>query len=125
MPSSEMHHVVPKSMGGTFTVSLCSPCHGLLHGLSDRGSHKELTARGLDKKMVVELAAVYAQVFLMGMSNKGAASELSMSKSSVDKRVNRLSEMTTEWMVELFKKDIPELTFYSYKLYNRLHKENV
>lgn len=26
------HHVVPRSMGGTKTVSLCEKCHGLVHG---------------------------------------------------------------------------------------------
>lgn len=26
------HHVVPRSLGGTRTVPLCSRCHGLVHG---------------------------------------------------------------------------------------------
>lgn len=27
------HHVVPRSLGGTFMVPLCSSCHALVHGL--------------------------------------------------------------------------------------------
>lgn len=27
------HHVVPRSLGGIFTVPLCSDCHALVHGL--------------------------------------------------------------------------------------------
>lgn len=29
-----MHHVVPRSAGGTKTVPLCERCHGLVHSLS-------------------------------------------------------------------------------------------
>ena len=28
----DMHHVVPKSLGGTKMVPLCYKCHGLVHG---------------------------------------------------------------------------------------------
>lgn len=43
----ERHHVVPKSLGGTKTVLLCSPCHGKIHGMKDRMNHRELTRQGL------------------------------------------------------------------------------
>jgi len=44
------HHVVPRSKGGTKTVSLCCECHGLVHG-KNRMSIKELTKQALaDKK---------------------------------------------------------------------------
>jgi len=29
------HHIVPKSRGGTKTISLCCVCHGLVHGKRD------------------------------------------------------------------------------------------
>jgi hypothetical protein len=29
------HHIVPKSKGGTKTISLCCVCHGLVHGKRD------------------------------------------------------------------------------------------
>lgn len=40
------HHVVPKSLGGTRTVPLCTKCHGLVH---DRQflNHVRLTKEGL------------------------------------------------------------------------------
>ena len=30
-PCDHMHHVVPRSLGGTRTVPLCERCHGLVH----------------------------------------------------------------------------------------------
>lgn len=42
------HHVIPKSMGGTKTVPLCTLCHGKAHGISISGP--ELTKRALRKR---------------------------------------------------------------------------
>lgn len=43
-----MHHVIPKTLGGTKTLPLCAVCHGLVH---DRKftSHRELTIKGLQQ----------------------------------------------------------------------------
>jgi hypothetical protein len=42
------HHVVPKSRGGTKTVTLCYECHMKAHGRSGKGlDHKRLTKEGL------------------------------------------------------------------------------
>jgi len=30
-PADHMHHVVPRSKGGTKTIPLCESCHGLVH----------------------------------------------------------------------------------------------
>ena len=43
-----MHHVVPKSAGGTKTIPLCVVCHGKVHG-KDFMHHKALTIAGLKK----------------------------------------------------------------------------
>ncbi len=43
-----MHHVVPKSAGGTKTIPLCVVCHGKVHG-RDFMHHKALTIAGLKK----------------------------------------------------------------------------
>jgi hypothetical protein len=40
------HHVVPKILGGTKTVPLCSSCHGKVHGINFI-NHGELTRQGL------------------------------------------------------------------------------
>ena len=37
-PPLHDHHVVPRSRGGTRTVPLCEPCHGLVHGRQMRTS---------------------------------------------------------------------------------------
>lgn len=49
--SHHMHHVVPRSLGGTKMVPLCEACHGLVHGLdmSGNGGHARLTRKGLEK----------------------------------------------------------------------------
>ena len=42
------HHVVPKSRGGTKTVTLCYSCHMLAHGRDSKGmNHKKLTREAL------------------------------------------------------------------------------
>ena len=48
-PSGEMHHVIPKSRGGTKTIPLCVECHCKVHGLKNRPEHRRLTIEGLAK----------------------------------------------------------------------------
>lgn len=47
-PKDDMHHVIPKSKGGTKTIPLCSKCHGLVH---DRNfvKHRKLMLEGIEK----------------------------------------------------------------------------
>jgi hypothetical protein len=47
-PPLHDHHVVPRSRGGTRTVPLCEPCHGLVHGRQMRTS--DLTRAALAAK---------------------------------------------------------------------------
>jgi hypothetical protein len=44
----ENHHVVPKVMGGAFTVPLCVKCHGLVHG-RDFVKSRNLQLIGIEK----------------------------------------------------------------------------
>lgn len=55
-PASELHHVVPLSLGGndieTNKVWLCSKCHAIIHGLNPerRGTHwRELQRAGIER----------------------------------------------------------------------------
>jgi len=34
-----MHHVIPKSIGGTKVIPLCTICHGKVHGFKIGSSH--------------------------------------------------------------------------------------
>ena len=44
------HHVVPKSRGGTKTVTLCYECHMKAHGRDSKGmNHGRLTEEGLQQ----------------------------------------------------------------------------
>lgn len=44
----QQHHVVPKSRGGTKTVTLCHSCHMKAHGRDSKGlDHSRLTKEGL------------------------------------------------------------------------------
>jgi len=47
--ATELHHVVPKSLGGTKTVPLCAKCHGLIHGVT-RLNVSTLTKAALQKR---------------------------------------------------------------------------
>lgn len=42
------HHVVPHSRGGTRTIPLCEPCHGLVHD-KDFSNLSELTKLGIER----------------------------------------------------------------------------
>jgi hypothetical protein len=57
-----MHHVIPQSVGGTFVVPLCSPCHGKAHGVR-RSNISELTKLGLQRAKArgVTLGATLAE----------------------------------------------------------------
>ena len=44
------HHVVPRSKGGTKTITLCYQCHMKVHGRDGKSAnHKRLTKEGLKK----------------------------------------------------------------------------
>lgn len=45
----ELHHIIPRSRGGTATVPLCSACHGRAHGVN-RGQIRDLTRSALAAK---------------------------------------------------------------------------
>ena len=44
------HHVVPRSRGGTKTVTLCNSCHQKAHGRDSKGlNHSRLTKEGIER----------------------------------------------------------------------------
>lgn len=45
-PKQDMHHVIPKSKGGTKTLPLCAKCHGLVHD-RDFVKHRRLQKEGI------------------------------------------------------------------------------
>ncbi len=46
----QQHHVVPRSRGGTKTITLCTQCHAKAHGKDMKGlNHSRLTREGLAK----------------------------------------------------------------------------
>lgn len=47
-PKEDMHHIVPKSKGGTKTIPLCAKCHGLVHG-KDFVTHRRLHKEGVER----------------------------------------------------------------------------
>lgn len=48
-PKEEMHHVVPKSKGGTKTIPLCVDCHGKAHDTSHRRLMIDAAKKGIKK----------------------------------------------------------------------------
>lgn len=100
--AKEMHHVIPKSSGGTFMVPLCTSCHCTAHQIRDRGDHKENCARGRDIKLREELNAVWVYYFKVGNSKKQVASILGMKMPILERRITRLEAMSLDWLEELF-----------------------
>jgi hypothetical protein len=51
------HHVVPRSRGGTKTVTLCHSCHLRAHGRDSKGlNHSRLTKEGIERARKKALA---------------------------------------------------------------------
>ena len=69
------HHVVPRSRGGTKTVTLCYECHMKVHGRDNKGlNHKKLVSEGLAKakKSGVRLGTHNEKV-MAGRKRQGSA----------------------------------------------------
>ena len=64
------HHVVPRSVGGTKTIPLCSICHGRVHGIkrTKQINISELTKAGLAraKAMGVRLGGIRGDGLIKG-----------------------------------------------------------
>ena len=119
--AEENHHVIPRVLGGTFTVPLCSICHGLVHGLLGRGSHGELTRKGLDRKIVAELAYIWFHMIVENYTLDQVVVKSGLSKSKVKARLKRVNEMDVEWQKELFTEIVGDFSLATYKLYRRLN----
>ena len=86
------HHVVPKSRGGTKTVTLCYECHMKAHGRSGKGlDHKRLTKEGL--------AAAKAKGVVLG--NPNPARSLALCKAATIARGNATAEKYGALIVSL------------------------
>ena len=48
----EMHHPIPKSLGGSFVVPLCFKCHAFVHGIEKRVSTSNLVKKKLHAKKI-------------------------------------------------------------------------
>lgn len=60
-PANEKHHIIPKSLGGTNTIDLCSACHCKIHGFEgNRIKATELSKLGVYRKNPVSFVSVMA-----------------------------------------------------------------
>lgn len=110
--AAEDHHVIPKVMGGTKTVPLCTSCHMKVHGLDGTkraDNHKENIKRGIDKNRVWQLFAIYQIMVLDKVTEpliiqsiylKNYKEDISL--DSINRLVKRVSEMDTHYIRLLF-----------------------
>jgi 5-methylcytosine-specific restriction endonuclease McrA len=84
----EHHHVVPRSLGGSDEeanlLTVCSPCHGVVHGMARKVSIRDLTKAGVAQakaegrvggrpaKMSREQLQEVAEMLVSGWSVSGA-----------------------------------------------------
>lgn len=122
-PAEEYHHVVPKIVGGTKTIPLCSICHGKVHGLSGRAGHTELTKRGLDKKRVAELGATWLAICVEGMTFENASKEFEIPIGRIKNLLKRLNEMDITYQAELLSTVNGITSVPTYKLYRSMHND--
>ena len=114
--ATENHHVIPKSLGGTKTIPLCSRCHSKVHSLEKTRRadlSPELTKRGLDKNRAWELFAVYQAIMIYDADSiqdiKNIVLKefnLELSKNSALTLQKRLLEMDGGYLNDFFNKHI-------------------
>lgn len=110
--ATEDHHVIPRVMGGTKTIPLCTQCHMKVHGLDGTkraDNHRENTKRGIDKIRVWELFAVYQIAKLDGIIHPIAIKEAmqneydyEISVSKAQRLYGRLKESDEHYLQILF-----------------------
>lgn len=106
-PATEQHHVIPESFGGTKTIPLCGKCHCLVHGLGGRRDQvKELTTRGLNKKMSFDFHYVWWHHFKCAGEDdwkdvEELATDLKVGVNPIKNRIKRLKEMDSSFLEEL------------------------
>ena len=93
----QQHHVVPRSRGGTKTVTLCTQCHGKAHGRDLKGlEHSRLTKEGIAR------AKTNGQKLGFDLHSEKIRSKAT--KKSTQTRAKRAYEHALKWgpVVEAF-----------------------
>ena len=87
-PMGEMHHVIPRSRGGTKTLPLCVECHCKVHGLKNRPEHRRLVLEGLEKAKARGVKLGSPQ----NLTNKARLKSIeSVKKKALDNENNKLA----------------------------------
>lgn len=115
-PATENHHVIPKVLGGTKTVPLCTKCHMKVHGLAETrraDNHSENTKKGLDKHRPWEMFAVYQAIYLHDAENAKQIVEVlkkqfdyDVSLSKARRLMKRITETDKGYLQSFFDKEI-------------------
>ncbi len=114
--ATENHHVIPKVLGGTKTVPLCTKCHMKVHGLDGTrraDNHSENTKRGIDKHRGWKMFAVYQAIHLRDAENVKQIVEVlhkqfdyDVSLSKAIRLMNRIIEIDKGYLQFFFDKEI-------------------
>ena len=79
------HHVVPKSRGGTKTVTLCYSCHMKAHGRDSKGmKHNRLCKEGINKAIKKHGKSYWGNQRGIGL-DKGRASQANSAQAYAEK----------------------------------------
>lgn len=88
-PADHEHHVIPKSKGGTKTVSLCRECHSLVHD-SKLVLMSRLSELAKQKLRSLDAVTKIAEMFESGKSKTQISNELEISRASVYNALKKL-----------------------------------
>jgi hypothetical protein len=116
--ATENHHVIPKSLGGTKTIPLCTICHMKVHDLHNTkrvDNSAELVKRGMDKIRVWDLFIAYQAIYIFEAETVDEIINVFMKefqldypKNRVETLMRRLNEMDDGYVNTLFDKHIGE-----------------
>ncbi len=120
-PSEHDHHVVPKSMGGTTTVPLCTDCHSKVHGKAMAAS--SLTRLGIMRKFDAEECCMvfhhwcdgYSMEEIAGIYDEAEMPPVKDRASYIRGKLKRMRSIPTSSLLDLFE----PILRYDSENYNR------
>ena len=100
-----LHHVVPKSKGGTVMIPLCVPCHSKVHGKEMQIPY--LTRLALMKKLPEMPCFIFWAYFVEGKSTTDIYKELladgySVMQRHIRKTINRIEKISIDDLLDIF-----------------------
>ena len=97
--AKHLHHVVPKSKGGTETVPLCIECHSKVHDTNMSSSY--LTRLALLKRKTEYIAYIFWNFFILNNSIKSISKDCEKSEQWVKNQIKKMLYLNPDDLIDV------------------------